>query len=748
MNIAKKPTGGQHNLRAMNLFVSIDGDDIGRVVGLATLEDDVEKIRKINQDINRGNEIWKSFAENCGGSVIEAGGDEVRLEIPASAIDQIPKFREQYATAVGATVSVGVGLKLSESAKALLVAKLRGKDRIIFWSPEFDKEIESAKQNPEPSQKKIVSEYLGKGAYRSEPSKQQPKMSGEHSEAQSLYQMIDENRPPPQPEMTHAEADAEKHFHKLAQAQGKQDMDEQSNKAKNHDDLRNQVAQILQSVKQQAPILAQIKQTAPDTYGSIMRLVQGVIAMARELSASTARVPGNDGGSEDTNPKVSKSEEPFEKMAVSDIPIGKRVRSPEGTEHFDYSHVLPKELKNKGYKVYIAHDDVTNDFGGHVFATVHHGKAEVGHISGDYRKENRSISPGMSEMDPEYRGKGLGTAMYEALFAHGKNFLEATTVEGGRHSTAAHAVHEKLAQKHGMQYQAAREHFGPQKDFDSAYSPYNYQLKSELVKMALKDIPIGLKVSGARSAGGNPKAMYDYSHVLPDKKKYKMVLHDTHMGATNILRARLHHTPNGEKPSQDNDIGYVSGRVHSDNDGKYLHTTFSQLDPEHRGKGLGLAAYEALMAHAKNKHHANEVQGDDHSTLAHKVHSKLAAKHGMEYVAEAQEPAPGGGLDDDNDPRSFDEAFGAYRYTLKAEMEGHSELDPSENPDAKPPGVLEKETKSAHRNLNLPVGTELNGKIKVAHIDGSSSFKQMRAGKILSQDPAIHATSSREPGAR
>ena len=733
----------------MNLFVTFDGDDIGRVIGLATLEDDVEKIRKVNQDINHGNEIWKSFAESVGGSVVELGGDEGRLEIPASAIDQLPKFREQYAGAVGATASVGVGLKLSESAKALLVAKLRGKDRIVFWSPEMEKEIANAKENPEPAQKKIVAEYLGKGAYRTVPSRQQPKMSGEHSEAQDVYDTIEQGKGPPAPEHTHAEEDAEKHFHDLAQAQGKQDATEQSNKAKNHDDLRNQVAQILQSIKQQAPVLAQIKATAPDTYMSIMRLVQGVIAMARELSASTARVPGNDGGSEDTNPKVSKSE-PLVKMAVADIPIGKRVRSPEGTEHFDYSHVLPKELKNKGYKVYVAHDDATNDFGGHVFAMIHHGPAEVGHISGDYRKENRSVSPGMSEMDPDYRGKGLGTAMYEALFSHAKNFFDATTIEGGRHSTAAHAVHQKLAAKHGMDYKATREHFGPQKDFDQAYSPYNYQLKSELVKMALKDIPVGLKIGTTRSAGGLPSEKFDYSHTLPDKKNYKIVLHDIDKG--HVMRARIHHTPSGEKPNEDNDIGYVSGRVKTEEEGgdytKSLQTHFSQLNPDHRGKGLGFAAYEALMAHAKNKHHATEVFGDDHSTLANKVHSKLAAKHGMNYTAEHQGSLGGGALDGDNDPRSFDEAFGPYRYTLKAEMDGHAELDPSESPDAKPPGLLEKEAPSAHKNLNLPAGSELNGKIKVAHIDGTESWKQMRAGKIMSQDPANHPTSSREPGAR
>lgn len=297
----------------MDLYVATDGDFIGRKVGQARLEDDVDQIRKIDQLINKGNDLIKSFALNSGGSWIEGGGDESVFSIPAGYIDQLPKIRQQYAELVGATLSVGVGLKISEASKALLISKIRGRDKLTFWEPTMEKEIKEAQDNAPNEKQKIVEEYLSKGQYRSEPSKQRAVATqGDHSAASVTRDAIENAETPPPPELTHAEDDFEKHAHMLAQNQDTQDEAAKNKKASNHDDLKNQVAQILQVIKTQAPVMAQIKATAPDTYASIMRLVQGVIAMARELEGSTAKVPGN----QPTEESVSKSEEDMWELEV------------------------------------------------------------------------------------------------------------------------------------------------------------------------------------------------------------------------------------------------------------------------------------------------------------------------------------------------------------------------------------------------------------------------------------------------
>jgi hypothetical protein len=51
-----------------------------------------------------------------------------------------------------------------------------------------------------------------------------------------------------------------------------------------------------------------------------------------------------------------------------------------------------------------------------------------------------------------------------------------------------------------------------------------------------------------------------------------------------------------------------------------------------------------------------------------------------------------------------------------------------------------------HHHLNLPVGSDSDGKVKVIHADGKVGWVSVRAGQIMSQDG--HAVSSREPGAK
>jgi hypothetical protein len=147
----------------MLIFVAWDGDHIGRQVGRASRNDDVEGLRRISQAIDQGNNIWRSWVESTGGSLISCGGDEGRAEVAADRIGELPAIREQYAGKVGSTVSVGVGMKLSEAEKALIAAKLKGEDQIVFFSNECDELIEKARRAGEKTEEsKIADEYLGK----------------------------------------------------------------------------------------------------------------------------------------------------------------------------------------------------------------------------------------------------------------------------------------------------------------------------------------------------------------------------------------------------------------------------------------------------------------------------------------------------------------------------------------------------------------------------------------------------------
>lgn len=279
----------------MNVFVSFDGDTIGQMVGRARLNDDVEGVRRINQSIEHGNAIWRSWCEKHGGSVVEIGGDEGVVEISADYLDELPDIRRQYSEAVGASVSVGVGTKISESSKALLAAKLRGKDRIEFYTEEVDEMIEQAQAKPGSEAEKIVEEYLTPLGKASEgfagptaPTQQTVDkpvpMQGEHSEAQDV---IDTAAAGPKPaEQTHAATDFENEFHDAARSQEQEDTEKHAQATKNIADVKQKVLAALQMLKQQAPIMEQVKQSAPQAYQAMMGLAQAVIGLSREIQAA------------------------------------------------------------------------------------------------------------------------------------------------------------------------------------------------------------------------------------------------------------------------------------------------------------------------------------------------------------------------------------------------------------------------------------------------------------------------------
>lgn len=173
--------------------------------------------------------------------------------------------------------------------------------------------------------------------------------------------------------------------------------------------------------------------------------------------------------------------------------------------------------------------------------------------------------------------------------------------------------------------------------------------KSEpLGKMAIANLPPGKKTRKPVTPWAPKGQSYNYDHLVPKGAPYTLRVHHAkaHDGEPLVGAFVL---SNGAP------VGQVTGVVR---DGA-LDIGQSEMRPEHRGKGLGLAAYEALMAHAYHKLGVRKVAGGLHSTSADGVHAALARKHGLEYVSS---PSDGDRPVGDNDGR-----FGSYRYELKSE---------------------------------------------------------------------------------
>lgn len=277
----------------MKVYVSFDGDHIGRMIGRAKLADQPEEAAKISQRIDRGNKIWESWALAHGGVIITLGGDEGTFSIDPDALTELPKIREQYQEAVDSTVSVGVGVKLSEADRALMAAKMQGGDRIQLFTEEVNEILAELQDKDEGS--KLYDEYLnpdsglkkagpgmnpGAHAGFSGPSQSHPAApiapteGSEHSEAEVARSIVENAPQGPQ----QAAQDYEQLFHELAAAQPKEEPQAPTGLV---DPVRAQIVKILQDVRGHAQELEQMRSSNPELYTSIQGVVEAMIAMAR-----------------------------------------------------------------------------------------------------------------------------------------------------------------------------------------------------------------------------------------------------------------------------------------------------------------------------------------------------------------------------------------------------------------------------------------------------------------------------------
>lgn len=129
------------------LFLAIDADNAGRLVGRAVLADDTEGLTEVSSRIDHGQEIILSWAQKMGGQRISSGGDEANVSVPPSALEQIEMLRKDYEHATGMTLTVGVGQSLSQAGKALMAGKVRGKNQVVQYDDSVEQDLVNTGKN-------------------------------------------------------------------------------------------------------------------------------------------------------------------------------------------------------------------------------------------------------------------------------------------------------------------------------------------------------------------------------------------------------------------------------------------------------------------------------------------------------------------------------------------------------------------------------------------------------------------------
>lgn len=127
-------------------YIAADGDGIGKLVGRAVIANDVEELHKVSNRIDAAQDFILHWCENVDGIKVSGGGDEFTAAVPQSALSKLEGLRKSVEKSFGYTISVGVGRSLSEAGTALLVAKLRGKDRVVYFNKKIKEDIKKAKR--------------------------------------------------------------------------------------------------------------------------------------------------------------------------------------------------------------------------------------------------------------------------------------------------------------------------------------------------------------------------------------------------------------------------------------------------------------------------------------------------------------------------------------------------------------------------------------------------------------------------
>lgn len=200
-------------------------------------------------------------------------------------------------------------------------------------------------------------------------------------------------------------------------------------------------------------------------------------------------------------------------------------------------------------------------------------------------------------------------------------------------------------------------------DYSTA-NPDIRKAEEQLAKMAIADIKRGKRLPPDMTLWPEDRhPEYDYSHVLPEpyaKKGFKLKVKAPKDSSPRAIIYDRKGMGVGELISEFNDLYDPPGSIRI----KEAH-----LQDAHRGHGLGSALYEALFVHALKYLKRPNVVGGIHSTLASKVHQRLAAKHGLEYKPEPniipRSLAPG--LAPKQTVGEYDNRFAPYEYAIKSE---------------------------------------------------------------------------------
>lgn len=133
-----------------NIFIAINGDDVGSRIGQAIANDDHDGLTQATSAIQNAHDSIDKWINSVGGKKISSAGDDGIYMVPDQAVNDLDSIREQYKQESGHGLTVGVGASMSQASKALIYGKMNGKNQTIHYEPNIEDYLsDEDEQSPE-----------------------------------------------------------------------------------------------------------------------------------------------------------------------------------------------------------------------------------------------------------------------------------------------------------------------------------------------------------------------------------------------------------------------------------------------------------------------------------------------------------------------------------------------------------------------------------------------------------------------
>jgi len=118
------------NIKVSELYVSIDGDDVGKKLAeIIYKSHDEGLISNFSDEVINIFQKVNKWVSNNGGRVLFCAGDSILYKISTSLIDEsINEFDKELFT-----VTVGIGNSIVKAHWALNIAKSMGKNQVLYF---------------------------------------------------------------------------------------------------------------------------------------------------------------------------------------------------------------------------------------------------------------------------------------------------------------------------------------------------------------------------------------------------------------------------------------------------------------------------------------------------------------------------------------------------------------------------------------------------------------------------------------